>query len=285
MKSINIMALVTLAVLALGGCAAKNNSFKLQGEWEVKEVSGSDNDNEVLYIGFKPEKGVIYGAISSCNNFTADLTLDESTKQIKVENIGTTRATCPDDADGAVLAEALLNAEKYDFSSDGDELTIYDKSKKAVLKLEKKSDADSVATAPPVASESVMTGDAEMKVIPSNELEGEWAVLSIGDMLIKDQKINEEPMINFEMDSLRVSGNLSCNRFFSSIKVNENADDQARIKFEGVRSTRMACSNMEIEYALSTALNAVDHFYLCEKDSTIGLYEGEKLLVLLTRKK
>ena len=94
-----------------------------------------------------------------------------------------------------------------------------------------------------------------------------WELISLNQKEIK--KAEKVANINFEKDS-RVFGNLGCNNFFGTYKLNKNS-----LEIGQVGSTMMMCQNMQTEQDFAKVLQDVKT-YKIDKNSLIFLLENSK---------
>lgn len=112
------------------------------------------------------------------------------------------------------------------------------------------------------------------------DLSGEWVVTGIKSIVIADVETQSQPAITFDIEKQKASGSLSCNQFFCDIET--TSDAPGRIKIHSLASTRMACSNMEVESEMSKALTEANR-YEVSQDGTLTLYMDEIPLMTLVR--
>lgn len=100
----------------------------------------------------------------------------------------------------------------------------------------------------------------------------EWRLVSVmsGSALLGAGNADVNSTLKVESDG-RVHGNGGCNRFSGEAKI-----DGAKIKFEKVVATRMACLDSTIETALFKALNEVDSFVIESGD--LMLKKGDDVI-------
>lgn len=285
MKRIWIIIGLILSVLMLSSCSSKGQLMKLKGEWDIIEANGQKIQLDDVFIGINPESKTIYGN-SGCNNIFASLDTDEEPNEIEVEDFATTLSLCEHSDIEMNIQNALSRVEKFEVSEDGKEVRMYDEDKVVVLILQKRSDQLRDLSANQNENNMNVASLSEQKIIKPSELDGDWSVLQVGDLIVKEQTLQKEPVIGFDAEQLTIGGTLSCNSFSSSISFSdENSEDYdpTWIDIEAIMTTRMACENMDVEQALVEALSDTDHFYMNE-DGTVSLYADGVEVVVLTRK-
>lgn len=93
----------------------------------------------------------------------------------------------------------------------------------------------------------------------SQDLENiKWELVSLNQKEIK--KLNKIASINFEKDN-KVFGNLGCNNFFGTYKVNST-----NLEIGQVGSTMMMCLDMSVENEYSKVLQNVKSYKIKEND-------------------
>ncbi|MDN4754145.1 META domain-containing protein [Porphyromonadaceae bacterium W3.11] len=285
MKRIWITISIILSVFMLSSCSSKSQVMKLKGEWSIIEANGQQIQLENAFIGINPESKTIYGN-SGCNNIFASIDTDDHPNEIEIEDLASTLSLCEHSDVEMSIQNALNKVEKFELSKDGKELKMYDEDKAVVLVLQKRSDDLKDISSNQDTNDLNTPSLSDQTIIKPSELDGEWSVLQVGDLIIKEQKLQKEPVIGFDIDKLSIGGNLSCNSFSSSISFSDEDSedyDPTWIDIEAIMTTRMACENMDVEQALAKALSDADHFYMNE-DGTVSFYAGGEEVVVLTRK-
>ena len=85
-------------------------------------------------------------------------------------------------------------------------------------------------------------------------LNGEWSVVSIGEMVVPD---SVDAFLGFNVAEQLVYGNAGCNHLTGSLPSEVNPEVPM---FAAMGSTRMLCANMAVEDALLPALGQVVDF-------------------------
>lgn len=108
-----------------------------------------------------------------------------------------------------------------------------------------------------------------LEVTNSNQTldNSKWELISLNQKEIK--KAEKVANINFEKDS-RVFGNLGCNNFFGTYKLNKNS-----LEIGQVGSTMMMCQNMQTEQDFAKVLQDVKT-YKIDKNSLVFFDENSK---------
>lgn len=285
MKRIWITISIILSVFMLSSCSSKSQVMKLKGEWSIIEANGQQIQLENAFIGINPESKTIYGN-SGCNNIFASIDTDDHPNEIEIEDLASTLSLCEHSDVEMSIQNALNKVEKFELSKDGKELKMFDEDKAVVLVLQKRSDDLKDISSNQDTNDLNTSSLSDQPIMKPSELDGEWSVLQVGDFIIKEQKLQKEPVIGFDIDKLSIGGNLSCNSFSSSISFSDEDSedyDPTWIDIEAIMTTRMACENMDVEQALAKALSDADHFYMNE-DGTVSFYAGGEEVVVLTRK-
>ncbi len=84
---------------------------------------------------------------------------------------------------------------------------------------------------------------------------GEWDLSEMNGKTIELAEGVTTPFIGFDQDEKRVYGNAGCNSFFGTMITDSTNVDA--LSFDNMGSTKMMCSNMEVEDALLAALAQV----------------------------
>lgn len=105
-------------------------------------------------------------------------------------------------------------------------------------------------------------------------IQANWQVL-----LLNGSSIDlEEPLVlNFDQAG-KVNGNIGCN----NVTGNYTVDNQSKIEFSKLATTRMTCPNMEIESEILNILNSSSS-YSIENDSLTIQSQDNTSLIVLTR--
>lgn len=89
------------------------------------------------------------------------------------------------------------------------------------------------------------------KTLPADLRNTRWVLKELHGEPVVIPEGGREAFILFAPDDTKVSGMGSCNNFFGTAAIGENA-----ISFSGIGATRMACPDMRVEDALFQILSA-----------------------------
>lgn len=98
----------------------------------------------------------------------------------------------------------------------------------------------------------VITSCAEKKSLES--LNGEWNVVTIGEMAVPD---SVDAFVGFNLAELLIYGSTGCNQLTGAMPVEVNPET---LMFGAMGSTRMMCADMTIEDAMLPAMGQVVDF-------------------------
>ena len=98
----------------------------------------------------------------------------------------------------------------------------------------------------------VMVSCAEKNRVEA--LDGEWSVVSVGDMVVPD---SVDAFMGFKVSEQLVYGSTGCNHLTGALPVEINSEIPL---FAAMGSTRMMCADMTVEDALLPALGQVVDF-------------------------
>lgn len=98
----------------------------------------------------------------------------------------------------------------------------------------------------------VMASCAEMKSLES--LNGEWNVVTIGEMAVPD---SVDAFVGFNVAEQLIYGSTGCNQLTGAMPAEVNSET---LMFGAMGSTRMMCADMTIEDAMLPAMSQVVDF-------------------------
>lgn len=105
-------------------------------------------------------------------------------------------------------------------------------------------------------------------------LAGKWLLEKINSTPVTEQEYNRIPVLQFDLDKKRVSGNDGCNTIGGSIEVQGK-----RIRFSAMMSTRMACAKKSIDHIISTQISdQLVSYYFAEGKLYLYLSDDSKLV-------
>ena len=248
----NYLLLLTVAV-ALGACSSskKASVSDIEGAWNIVKIEGKQIAGDP-YIGFNTVAGQIYGN-SGCNNLLGSFDTNAPAGTLMLDKLGSTRMMCPDMTTENTILAALSKVKS--FKKDGDGYSLLDAAGTAVAEL--------------------LPRCKEMK---PGKLDGEWLIVKINGSQVPGN-LNSVPMLTFDAEKQRVSGNGGCNTINGSYKANGK-----NIDFSQMISTMMACDDMATEGALLDALSSAAKFGTIP-NGNVGLFDdNNNLLLELSRK-
>ncbi len=109
-------------------------------------------------------------------------------------------------------------------------------------------------------------------------LKGKWLLAELQGKPFIQNPQQREAFIEFDTEKMQVSGNSSCNLFGGNFTV----PDPGKISFSPLRSTLMACPDMETENALYKALNDTSGFSV--KNDVLTLFNADKTVLVKYKK-
>lgn len=100
---------------------------------------------------------------------------------------------------------------------------------------------------------------AEGDIVSIRDINGEWDIKKIGDMMVSPETDSEEgtPYIGFDISTTRIYGYTGCNRLLGNFNLNTKPGS---IDFINLGSTRMLCPDMSLEESVMKELNDVRGF-------------------------
>lgn len=254
MKKTLIFGLFSTAMLAMTSCSAVKSlpAEALSGEWDIVKVNGApvsliDKDAKP-YLGFDVANCRFYG-YGGCNYMMGTFATGEE-NEIKITTGGVTMMMCPDIAFQDSLMQTMDNVARYMITKDG-KLTLSAANDATLISLVKRPDT-----------------------ISPSMLAGEWQVTALGECPIETGDdtpytitfFPEDSTFSMTTDCNNVGGNFS-GRFVD-------------IRFDGLRSTRMACPDMTIERAAIELLPTVTSFSLLG-DGNYAFYDEANNMVMM----
>lgn len=102
-----------------------------------------------------------------------------------------------------------------------------------------------------------------------------WVMQEMTGVVLKKEELNKGlPTFEFHLKDNRFSGHAGCNQMNGSIKVEGN-----KIKFGPIASTKIACPNMKVEQAVTSALSGKQIVYKIENlKLTLIAEDGVKMV-------
>lgn len=260
MKMKCLYVAVAAAVLSLAACRSSKeavavNENAMNGEWNIVEIQGNPVQAESQpFIGFDTKEGRVYGN-SGCNQMMGAFTFS-APNHLELGDMASTMRACPDmDTERQVL-EALASVRSLEVS--GKELLLYSGGKKPVMRLQKR-----------------------FEVVPLSSLNGDWKVVAVNGTALP--AMENVPAFSLDMTTHRIGGNSGCNRLSGEIR--HDAAVENSISFANVASTRMACSDMDTENQVLSALNQVCAYGMLANGHLALMAEGSTVVLELERSK
>lgn len=250
-------AVALAAIMSSCATTRTGNVADLSGEWNVetidsKAVATPTDDDSAPFLAFDVVNSKVYGH-AGCNNLSGELITGEG-NTIDFTQLASTRRMCPDMATEQAMFDALGKTTSFTINKKGT-LELLDNNDNKVITLAKRQDQISPAT-----------------------LEGPWKITYVGDLDLSTDTLDQYTALFTPADSTAVF-TTGCNDI--SGKYSGKYID---IKFDALRSTRMACPDMAVEQELTQLLPSVASFSPLAAENTIGLYDANgNLLVILAR--
>lgn len=240
----------------LTSCQAARHTLSssiIDGEWNITEVNGSAVKAESRpYIGFDIRKNRVYGT-PGCNRISGSFDFEDKNGQIKFGAIASTMMACPDMELERNILQALNSAESIK-SSGKERLTLCDKNKKPLLKMERR-----------------------FHKVPFSDIKGKWRIVTVfGENAPADE---QAPFVDFDTQNGRLSAFAGCNRLSGAIK----SEGDNKLTISNVASTRMACPDMSLEQNVITALGQAGSFGISPNGKLLLLSAGGNAVMELTR--
>lgn len=231
-------------------------SSAIEGEWNITEVESSAvKALPAPYIGFDTKANRIYGN-SGCNLISGMFDFKRNKGKIELGHMASTMMACPNMELEQSVLRALGSVERIS-STDKEHLTLCDKDKNPLLKLEKR-----------------------FRIVPISDIKGEWRIVSVfGENMAA---MEEVPFVNFDMDNSRVNAFAGCNRISGSYKTGEKPNE---LTISNVASTRMACPDMTTEQNVVNALSQVHSFGILMNGNLALFSTGGHAVMELMRNK
>lgn len=102
-------------------------------------------------------------------------------------------------------------------------------------------------------------------------IEGNWQVTSLKNM----SDFNDAPNFTINLETMKVAGFSGCNRFFGSIKTQDNS-----LSFHEMGGTRRACPDFTVENLFITTIPEVTSFEFKNNKLQLLSKSSEVLMVL-----
>lgn len=118
----------------------------------------------------------------------------------------------------------------------------------------------------------VLSACKSNKEIPGVQIMGVWNILTASGM--NTDAGENQAFISFGADG-KMSGNASVNSFFGSYKCSGN-----KLQLSNIGMTRMLGSSMNIERAVTSALNAVSAIQINGNSATVYDSSGKEIMTL-----
>ena len=118
-----------------------------------------------------------------------------------------------------------------------------------------------------------------VKVIEKNKdekmrLDDTWTLKSINNEAIDSETFKKQPILEIQLNKMKIFGNDGCNNMFGSIKsLNEN-----NITFGALGGTKMACPNMEISSKYTSVLGKTKTYKIDDLQLYFYDADGNELL-------
>ncbi|NGM62286.1 META domain-containing protein [Sphingobacterium sp. SGG-5] len=190
----------------------ENSTDIYQGKWKLIELNGSPvadkvNGKEPFLVFDKTTKR--YSASGGCNGLGGNFEL-KANQQITFSQGMSTMMACQDMTIERGFGQLFAQADNYTLAGD-------------ILSLKK-------------GKETL----AKFKTMPQQNanLEGTWQLDYLGDPGENFEELyaNKKPTITFNLTEKKISGNSSCNNYFSTFNT-----EGSTIRFGEIGSTRMFC--------------------------------------------
>jgi heat shock protein HslJ len=108
-----------------------------------------------------------------------------------------------------------------------------------------------------------------------NAIQGIWTVVEIKN-ITKETLANFKQTPTLKIEEENITGNNSCNNYFSSIK----KISKKTIVFSNMGSSKIICPDMTISNAFNSLFYKIDTYNLKEKTLTFFNTKGEKVFAL-----
>ena len=118
------------------------------------------------------------------------------------------------------------------------------------------------------------------KAVSTADLNGEWTITGAMGSSISESNGNR-PVINFDTENNRVSGQSGCNRFMGGFTF--NGEGKNSISFSPVAATKMMCPDIETEQKIYQALESAKKIQKNSSTSIVLRSENGKSVLELSR--
>ncbi len=214
----------------------------LHGKWIITSAMGQPLvSDETAYIIIDTDTHRIYGN-NGCNTFNGTLVLGENCTLSFTDCITTLMACRPEVTDGNVM-QALGRTTYYNTTQHNHNILTID------------------------LLDSTGSTVASLRRDMREMLNGQWNIVEADGMKIK---LDEMPQIVIDIEENKFTGNSGCNIMNGSI---ESSDQENKIAFVGVVSTRRMCTPqvMEVEDKILDVINKVESFSILD-NNRVALY-------------
>lgn len=255
MKRKELFYAVMASFWMLASCQGGKEAVSLQeleGEWNVVEVAEQSVEAETTpFIGFNIQHMTVYGQ-GGCNRIKGEFKLIEQSSRITLEQLASTRMACPDMKLEQNICQALSLTRKI-----------------------QKEDADRI-----LLCDSVNTPLAQLSrrrfTMPLSELQGDWKVVKVRSEAVPDS-MEHHPHFSFDIAAKELHGNAGCNQMTAKFKTIETQPNS--LEFLPASTTRMACPDIQTEFAVLMALKEVKTFNMLS-NGHVGLFSSDSAILL-----
>lgn len=254
MKTTTLLGMAVASLAALSSCSSVKSIpvENLSGEWGITKIDGKkievSADITEPYIAFDVVNSRFFGH-AGCNSIMGSFATGEE-NEIQFTSTGVTMMMCPDIETEDAILKALAQVHQYTINKSG-ELELSNAADKTLISLVKLPDTLSPAV-----------------------LGGEWQVMQLGDLDLSTDS-DGTYAITFNPEDSTFSLSTGCNDI-SGAYTGSFVD----IKFDRLRSTRMACPDMTVEQTASQLLPTINSFAQFEDDDAYGFYDQAGNLVM-----
>lgn len=216
----------------------------------LSELNGKKTNHQKVYFTFDSSKNLMYGK-SGCNNFNATFKLNNNKLEVS-QGAGTLMACDDESMRLEQEVSTVLQQKHFDIETT----------------------ATTVKFINPKSKTAVMTFNIQTVNDIWSFIDGKrWKLI----MLDNTAQDFGKAFIQFDVTNSKVSGNSGCNNFFGAY---ETAAET--ITFKGLRSTRMACMNDEVQKTETKVLkylsDATVRFDVA--DQTLNFYVDNRLVLM-----
>ena len=252
MNNFKIALLTAAAALmtAASSCTASKSATtanSIMGSWDITEACGTSTAQGEKQAEITFADGGKVNGNASVNSFFGSYTLNG--QKLQLNNVGMTSMMGQHMEIESAVAQALNSASAISVS--GNTATIADARGHVVMHLKRKA--------------SVQAAD----------IKGSWKITEACGM--STAKGDSQAEITFA-DGGKVNGNASVNTFFGNYTLSGQ-----QLKLDGIGMTRMMGQNMEVERAVTKALNAAATISVSGNTATVADASGT-VVMRLTRK-